>query len=123
MKVYDYLTVATTFCKDKYKDLEDYLWDKFKIANAKHDFYNLPFTPELISKYFKGWKVKENLEYSILYVNEKYNYSIIYHISTDSLIIAKRDNDFNIIKILFPKPLVLNDFIRDCERAEIELEM
>ena len=66
--------------------------------------------------------MKERLEYSISYVNKKYNYSIIYHISTDSLIIAKRDNNFNIIKILFPKPIVLNDFIRDCKRAEIELE-
>jgi hypothetical protein len=122
MKVYDFLEITTNDKIDECMEFTTYMYDNYKIIDLR-EFYNEPFTPELITNYFKGWKMKENLEYSIIYVNEKYNYSIIYHISTDSLIIAKRDNDFNIIKILFPKPLVLNDFIRDCERAEIELEM
>ena len=122
MKVYDFLEITMNNKIDECLEFTTYMYDNYKITDLR-EFYNEPFAPELITNYFKGWKVKENLEYSILFVNEKYNYSIIYHISTDSLIIAKRDNDFNIIKILFPKPLVLNDFIRDCERAEIELEM
>lgn len=122
MKVYDYLEITTNNKIDECMEFTTYMFENYYISDLR-EFYNEPFTPESIINYFKGWKVKENLEHSILYVNKKYNYSIIYHISTDSLIIAKRDNDFNIIKILFPKPLVLNDFIRDCERAEIELEM
>jgi hypothetical protein len=122
MKVYDFLEITMNNKIDECLEFTTYMYDNYKITDLR-EFYNESFTPVLITNYFKGWKVKEELEYSILFVNEKYNYSIIYHISTDSLIIAKRDNDFNIIKILFPKPLVLNDFIRDCERAEIELEM
>ena len=121
MKVYDYLEITTNDKIDECLEFATYMFDTYGISDLR-EFYNLPFTPELITKYFKGWKVKERLEYSISYVNKIYNYSIIYHISTDSLIIAKRDNNFNIINILFPKPIVLNDFIRDCKRAEIELE-
>ena len=122
MKLYGYLTLQ----EKPYIEFSK-IYHRISLATGLRDlpkdFYNLPFTPELITKFFKGWELVSNSDASILFLNEEYDYSIVHHIPTGSLLISKRENDYNIIKTLYPKPLVLNDFIRDCIRCKIKLEI
>ena len=107
MKVYDYLTLQLLKVKlSEYLDILDYLEEKFGIEVIIEDFYNLPFTPDLITKFFKGWEKSTNLNY-------KYKSFVAYFYSKNHYQLKMRHN----------MPIVLNDFIRDCILEKIELEM
>jgi len=117
MKVYDYLTIKTIGFRI-YQDFSDYLLDNFGIKNMATGFYNLPFTPEQITKYFKGWGINEqkyhteckNDSYIVIFNKEKIHYFLNHN-----------NLDTELEKITYP--IVLNDFIRNCFRYKMELEM
>lgn len=127
MKVYDYLTLnSNTIELTDYLDYTEYLEDNFGIANIITEFYNQPFTPELITKFFKGWKTNK----CVTRAKYKY-YTDDYEISFKKEILTTKSENIHIKTIYInydnytwvEMPIVLNDFIRDCIRKKIELEI
>ncbi len=83
------------------------------------EWYNQKFQPELIEKYFEGWEKHKT------FVNTyNYSYQNKYLIKEASGIYSmlmnyKSIEDCIVLTTLYPE--TLNDFIRDCQRAGIEL--
>ena len=118
MKVYDYLTLQ----EKPYKEFTK-IYRKISLATGLRDlpkdFYNLPFTPDLITKFFKGWDLRFNDEKDYYELNNfKEEICITLH---HNKITYYKDK----YKIWYDSslPIVLNDFIRDCIRCKIKLEM
>lgn len=82
------------------------------------DFYGQRFTPRLITKYFKGWRLDENDNYIL---ETHFAYCEI-NIEIDAIVVRTRylNEDFDTFTALPPKNL--NDFIRACELCKIHLE-
>lgn len=120
MKVYDYLALATmSLPKNDKKIFKESFQLQLHIVNKLNlsieDFYNLPFTPKLITKFFKGWEViKENYEI----VNMEKGYGVVINDDYVNYYAGQKERVY-----LHRSPIVLNDFIRDCKRAGIELEL
>lgn len=117
MRVYDYLSLCLLQHKD-FLVIYDYLKNNFGITNLKEDFYNLPFTPELITKFFKGWKINEQ-KYYTEYKNN--NFLIVFNKAKKHYFLGHNNLDTELEKFVYP--LILNDFLRDCIKCNIELEM
>ncbi len=79
------------------------------------DHVNQPFTPELITKYFKGWEELSNGYYVAKY--ELKNYDVTLNRRDKSCCYEKGLDTY-----WFKFPRTLDDFITDCQRAGIELE-
>lgn len=117
MRVPDYLTLTTTFGFAQNLDFYAYLNKKFGIDDVKDDFYNLPFTPDLIIKFFKGYQI----------LKDKYNEDKLWDINS----LYTFEIDKNVIFIykhlelafIVPKFIVINDFIIFCKIANIVLEL
>jgi len=94
-----------------------------KLGNLILDFYSQPFIPELITKYFEGWKYVYEYDEDV----EKYYHKYI----NDNIEIWVPDNKIingymiftnNKENVEFPfNPRTLDDFINDCKKAGIEL--
>ena len=123
MKVYDYMTLQSIIIgiDDDLDVLDylDYLEEKFGIEDIIEDFYNLPFTPDLITKFFKGWEVDDCSDYDLAEFTNNNNSIEFGEYHDEDLYQIETNESCYIIS----KPIVLNDFIRDCKRYKIELEM
>lgn len=90
----------------------------FDAVKERADFYSTPFKPELITELFEGWEYETNTFQDKIYkaISERFddgdNYWFINFLNNKSTY-------WNGLSI--PKPLTLNDFISDCQRAGIEL--
>ena len=120
MKVYDFLTLQLVKVKlSEYLDILDYLEEKFGIEDIIKDFYNLPFTPELIIRFFKEWEVDDCSDYDLAeFTNNNNSIEFGEYYDEDLYQIETNESCY-----IISKPIVLNDFIRDCKRYKIELEM
>ena len=117
MKVPDFLNLVLQEDLIYYNKFSQLLSDKFGIINVKSDFYNLPFTPDLITRFFKGWDLRFNDTKDFYEINNfKKEISISSHHNKITYFINKIWYESSL-------PIVLNDFIRDCFRCKIELEM
>ncbi len=118
MKVYDYLTITTKEKMDECLAFSNYLSEMVGIYDLR-DFYNLPFTPELIIRFFKGWEVDDCSDYDLAEFTNNNNSIEFGEYHDEDLYQIETNESCYIIS----KPIVLNDFIRDCKRYKIELEM
>lgn len=74
-----------------------------------HHFYSQPFDPERIPELFEGWAYNGRHDGR----GDLIRYG-------DTVFAAKGGYRYN-YGFTFPTPQTLNDFIRDCERAGVEL--
>lgn len=83
------------------------------------EFYNQPFEHEMITKYFRGWKLVStngaDQEPHYSYNNNQFHLWLLSY-----RIIIEGENPSFTKKTLPPK--TLQHFISDCERAELKLE-
>ena len=91
-----------------YKQISFYL---FETSN----FYNQPFDPAMIEKYFKGWVKTKDLSFIVMNGNNRI-------LIGKKAIYEDQGRDVFADNYLFPKPRTLNHFISDCKRAGIDLE-
>ena len=94
-----------------YKQISFYL---FETSN----FYNQPFDPAMIEKYFKGWEcVLNDTEFQTTQFSQYVNILV-----EEDLIINHTEKLFCIGDWELMMPQTLNHFISDCKRAGIKLE-
>ena len=119
MKVYNYLELTQ---RNNLKEIRLFS-EKFGFSIGEHklidlyqvgDFYSQPFKPEMITELFEGWEsyfsgtnFQDNGKHEINILPELLFYGIKKYLASDSF-----DHSY---------PETLNDFIRDCQRAGIEL--
>lgn len=80
------------------------------------------FYVEMITRYFHGWVKDIPSEVDYIFTEAPWKYSVIDFSQTENKsFIYKSENPMRSWKEQFPKPKTLNDFIADCERANIKL--
>ncbi|MCX6154445.1 MAG: hypothetical protein NT007_09810 [Candidatus Kapabacteria bacterium] len=100
MKVFNYLQFANTASYDENNFL----------SNA-NEFYSQPFKPEMITELFEGWKE----------VSVKNDINTVFKDDKDEICFWQDEKYYNIRFLAVTNPETLDDFIRDCQRAGIEL--
>ena len=117
MKVLSYLelircikTIPNTII-EKFRKWRAWLRGIYGEHHTLEEFYSQPFKPELITELFEGWKVTGTTYYPKERFNVVFDDPIYYKIFDFS-----EGYDY-----LIMLPRTLDDFIRDCERAGVEL--
>lgn len=124
MKAVNYLDWS-----DKYFRANTFDSIKIRVISEKIVFYSQPFKPELITELFEGWEEHfKQSDWSFMYfyyINNPYKYWQLGIKNSNEyyLYYFKYVNGNSVItkNYDFYKPTTLDDFIRDCQRAGIEL--
>lgn len=87
----------------------------FEIPEYFLNFFNQPFTPEMLTEYFEGVKVDDKYK---LYRNNKGLYLRYYYVNDGYYL---RNNDKGLSEFKGLKNLSLNDLITLCNLAGVEL--
>ena len=96
------------FTTYKYPEGEE---DYYEVPKEILDFYNQPFTPEMLQEYFEGWEMEDEI------TNKRYYFEIIglyyYERNSEWRVYDREDNSY-----CFKS---LNDLITLCNLAGVEL--
>ena len=120
MEVLSYLELNIKFSKMGYSESEVYCMDLSEYLELGEqtfeDFYAQKFTPELIEKYFEGFKRTNDIYIDrIITIQNEY-------IFCDEYYFINWIKQENISQRILGFPRKLDEFITDCQRAGIKLK-